>query len=68
MELNEKNIIREGKAHYIRKKGKGYYEVLKNGITRSTVVATIHYSNDEKKALEIAISEFNNRELQYKDN
>lgn len=62
IKYTERQIIKEGKNHWIGKRGVGFFEVLKNGITHSVVCDTIHFSDNEEKALNIAIEKFNKRE------
>lgn len=62
IKYTEREIIKEGKSHWIGKRSIGYFEVLKNGITHSVVCDTVHYPEDEEKALKRAITLFNRRE------
>jgi len=57
MSYSVKQIAFEGSNHWVLDKGAGWFEVYKTGITASTKVATIHYSNDIELAKEKAISE-----------
>ena len=57
MSYSVKQIAFEGSNHWVLDKGTGWFEVYKTGITASTKVATIHYSNDIELAKEKAISE-----------
>ena len=59
--MKEKIIYESGKRFVIQH-GIGHYQVFENGITHARMVATIHYSGDEGKALKLAIK-YANQEI-----
>lgn len=56
-----KNIVYEQGDYWVYKKNHGHYEVFRNGITHATRCAIIHFSSDDKKALDNAIKECQRR-------
>lgn len=63
MSYKEKDIVHEGKNHWVLRVKPGYFEVYKRGITHSVRCDIIQFSNDESKALTRAIELCNRRDL-----
>lgn len=59
--MSTEQIIYENGNYWVRKVEAGHYEVYKNGITHSTRCSIVEYSDDDKKALAIAIEECDRR-------
>jgi hypothetical protein len=60
--VTERDIIAEGKHHWIMRHPKGWLEVLRHGVTHSTRVATVDFRNDPAKQLEWAVREMARRD------
>ena len=62
MSYRETDIIREGARHIIIRRAIGRYEVLRHAATHSIVCAWSTFPNDDARALNYALREFDRRE------
>ena len=60
--MKRTKIIYEQGDRFVTHLGIGHYQVFENGVTHASMIATIHYSGDEEKALMLA-KKYANKEL-----
>ena len=60
--ITERQIVAEGKYHWIMRHEKGWLEVLRIGVTHSTRCATIDFRREPERQLALAMVEMKRRD------